>query len=344
MHFDLTEDQKEIRRVARELLAARSGWEQVRAAAEGRAYDDALWRELCSLGWPGIAVAEQHGGQGLGAVELAVLLEQLGYACAATPFLSSAVAAAAIQAAGSDDQRARWLPGLASGETTAGIGTKANWGPASAGHMAGSGTPWLAADAVGAAVLVLLDGDAAQLAVGAEVETLEAIDPTRRYATVSGGDAEPLGPGAADLIRTAIAAEVVGVCQRALDMTLAYVKERKQFGVPVGSFQAVSHRCAQMLLETESARSTALYAAWAAGAEPARLPEAAALAAAAAADAGRTVTASAIQAHGGIGFTWEADVHWLYKRAQLDAALLGGARRHRARLAALAAHRAATPA
>ena len=109
-------------------------------------------------------------------------------------------------------------------------------------------------------------------------------------------------------------------------MTLAYVKDRKQFGVPVGSFQAVAHRCAQMLLSTECARSTAYFAAWAADADPERLPEAAALAGAAAADGGREVTASAIQAHGGIGFTWEADVHWLYKRAQLDTVLLGGAR------------------
>jgi len=132
----------------------------------------------------------------------------------------------------------------------------------------------------------------------------------------------------------------VGVCQRALDMTLEYVKDRKQFGVPVGSFQAVSHRCAQMLLSTESARSAAYFAAWAADADPDRLPEAAALAAAAAADGGRDATASAIQAHGGIGFTWEADVHWLFKRAQLDAALLGGARRHRATLARLGAERA----
>jgi alkylation response protein AidB-like acyl-CoA dehydrogenase len=127
-------------------------------------------------------------------------------------------------------------------------------------------------------------------------------------------------------------------------MTLEYVKGRKQFGVPVGSFQAVSHRCAQMLLQTESVRSTAYYAAWAADADPARLPEAAALAGAAAAESGREVTASAIQAHGGIGFTWEADVHWLYKRAQLDAALLGGSRRHRAALARHAAARVAVPA
>jgi alkylation response protein AidB-like acyl-CoA dehydrogenase len=127
-------------------------------------------------------------------------------------------------------------------------------------------------------------------------------------------------------------------------MTLEYVKDRKQFGVPVGSFQAVAHRCAQMLLQTESARSTAYFAAWAAEADADRLGEAAALAAAAAADGGREVTASAIQAHGGIGFTWEADVHWLYKRAQLDAALLGGGGRHRAALARAAAARSAVAA
>jgi alkylation response protein AidB-like acyl-CoA dehydrogenase len=122
-------------------------------------------------------------------------------------------------------------------------------------------------------------------------------------------------------------------------MTVDYVKDRKQFGVPVGAYQAVSHRCAQMLLETEKARATAAFAAWTADADPARLAEAAAMAKAAASDAGREVTASAIQAHGGIGFTWEADVHWLFKRAQLDAALLGGAKRHRARVAAILADR-----
>lgn len=333
MDFDLTEDQKEIKSVARELLAARSPWPKVREAAEAAAYDHALWAELVELGWPGIAVAEEHGGQGLGAVELAVLLEELGYACAATPFLSTAAAAAAIQAAGSPEQQARWLPALASGEATAGVGTSE-----------------LAADAADAAVILLLDtqsgtgGDEAQLVdrASADVEPLVAIDPTRRFATVR-GDGEPLGAGAADRLRAAIAAEVVGVSQRALDMTLEYVKDRKQFATPVGAFQAVAHRCAQMLLHTESARSTAYFAAWAADADPDRLPEAAALAAAAAADGGREVTASAIQAHGGIGFTWEADVHWLYKRAQLDSALLGGARRHRAALARLGAARAAGP-
>jgi alkylation response protein AidB-like acyl-CoA dehydrogenase len=142
----------------------------------------------------------------------------------------------------------------------------------------------------------------------------------------------------------AVSSELVGVCDRALRMTVDYVKERKQFGVPVGAYQAVSHRCAQMLLETEKARSTAAFAAWTADADPEQLSEAAAMAKACASDAGREVTASAIQAHGGIGFTWEADVHWLYKRAQIDSVMLGGAGRHRARLAAILADRLSTSA
>ncbi|HUE26722.1 MAG TPA: acyl-CoA dehydrogenase family protein [Solirubrobacteraceae bacterium] len=323
MDFDLNDEQKEIKRVANELLASRSPFAKVREAAEAGAYDPALWNELVELGWPGIAVSAEHGGQELGAVGLAVLLEELGYACAATPFFSTATAAAVIQATGTPEQRSRWLPALAAGEATAGIGTRE-----------------LAADASDAAVIVLLDGDEALLLDrgDADVSPLVSIDPTRRFATVA-GDGQALAAGAADRVRAALAAELVGVCQRALDMTLEYVKDRKQFGVPVGSFQAVSHRCAQMLLHTESARSAAYFAAWAADDDPDRLPEAGALAAASAADGGREVTASAIQAHGGIGFTWEADVHWLYKRAQLDSALLGGAKRHRAALARIGAAR-----
>ena len=323
MNFDLNDEQKEIKQVAHDLLAARSPFAKVRQAAEAGQYDPVLWQEIVELGWPGIAVSAAHGGQDLGAVELSVLLEELGYACAATPFYSTATAAAVIEATGTDEQHQRWLEPLASGEATAGIGTRA-----------------LAADAADAAVILLLDGEEVTLidAASADVEPLISIDPTRRFATVR-GEGEALGAGAADRIRSALAAELVGVCQRALDMTLDYVKDRKQFGVPVGAFQAVSHRCAQMLKDTESGRSAAYFAAWAADADPERLPEAAALAAAAAADGGREVTASAIQAHGGIGFTWEADVHWLYKRAQLDAALLGGAGRHRAKLARLGAAR-----
>jgi alkylation response protein AidB-like acyl-CoA dehydrogenase len=323
MDFDLTEDQREIKRVARELLAARSPFAKVREAAEAAAYDERLWGEIVELGWPGIAVSEEHGGQGLGAVELAVLLEELGYACAATPFYSTAVAAAVIDACGSEPQRARWLPGLVAGELRAGLGTAE-----------------LAADAGGADVVVLIDGEQPRVLERPETEPVVTIDPTRRFAAVS-GDGEPLRADAPARVHAALSAEVVGVCQRALEMTLEFVKDRKQFGVPVGSSQAVAHRCAQMLLHTESARSAAYFAAWAAEADPERLGEGAALAAAAACTGGREVTGSAIQAHGGIGFTWEADVHWLYKRAQLDAALLGGASRHHAALARAASARVA---
>src|SRR4051812_440182 len=192
MDFDLSADQKEIRDVARELLAARSPWAKVREAAEAREYGDALWREVGELGWPGIAVAEEHGGQGLGAVELAVLLEALGYACAATPFLSTAVAASVVQACGTDEQRARWLPALAAGEATAGVGTRE-----------------LCAGGAGAAVVALLAGGGGGLVEGADAEPLDVIDSTRRYAAVRGGTGEPLGPGAAGRVRAAVAAEVV---------------------------------------------------------------------------------------------------------------------------------------
>jgi alkylation response protein AidB-like acyl-CoA dehydrogenase len=341
MNFDFTDDQRTIKATARELLASRSPFERVREAAEARRYDDALWRELCELGWPGIAVGEAHGGQGLGAVELAILLEELGYAVAATPLLGSALAALALEHAGSDEQRARWLPGLASGALTGGFGRGG-----------------LVVDGQDAAVIVLVDDAGTAGGTGerpvapaarviaradADVEPVAAIDPTRRYARVA-GDGEALGgdvAAAVDRGAAAVAAELVGACQRALDMTVAYVKERKQFGVPVGAFQAVGHRCAQMLLHTESARSAAYFAAWAADAAPERLAEAAGLARAAAGEAGRKVTGSAIQAHGGIGFTWEADVHWLYKRAQLDAALLGGATAARTALARMVAARRA---
>ena len=332
MRFTLSEDQQEIKRIARDLLAARSTWERVRAHAEDGRYDDGLWSELCALGWPGIAVGEAHGGQGLGVVELAALLEELGYACAPVPFLGSVLAALAIENAGSDAQREEWLPRLASGEARGALG-------AVRGEAAE-----LVPDAVGADVVVLVDGAGATLVDGASVEPVGAIDPTRRYGRVPAGSGTTLegDVGAAlDRALVAVSAGLVGVSQRALDMTVEYVKERKQFGVPVGTFQAVQHKAAEMLLQAEGGRSATYYAAWAADADPAQLPGAASIAKAWTSDGGRSATATAIQLHGGIGFTWEADVHWLFKRAQLDAAFLGGAGTHRARVAALAAEQRA---
>jgi len=324
MDFGLTDDQRDIQRTARELLSSRATPERVREHAEAGRADDALWKELCELGWPGIAVAEEHGGQGLGAVELAILCEELGRSIAPVPFLPTVLAATLIEHAGSDEQRERWLPGLASGELTGAAGD----------------TPELVHGAAGADVIVIVSGGEARALEGAAAEPVASIDSTRPAARVDGAGGEPL-PGdvaaAADRALVAVAAELVGVCGRALEMTVAYVKDRKQFGTPVGAYQAVSHRCAQMLLDTEGARAAVSFAAWAADADPQRLPEAAAMAKAAASDAGREVTAAAIQLHGGIGFTWEADVHWLFKRAQLDAALLGGASTQRARLARLVA-------
>jgi alkylation response protein AidB-like acyl-CoA dehydrogenase len=337
MDFGLTEDQREIQRTARELLGARAKPERVREHAEAARMDTNLWRELCELGWPGIAISEEHGGGGLGLIELSILCEELGRSLAPVPFLSSVMAATVIEHGGTPEQRERWLPGLASGETIGALGA------------ATDGAAELVIGGADAQLIVLVeeDGSARVLSVDeAQVSPVAAIDPTRSAAQVSAGDGgESLPEGCAGLGRAlvAVSSELVGVCERALAMTVDYVKERKQFGVPVGSFQAVSHRCAQMLLETEQARSTTAFAAWTADADPERLAEAAAMAKAAASDAGREVTASAIQAHGGIGFTWEADVHWLYKRAQLDAALLGGGKRHRARLAEILAQRARAP-
>ena len=330
MDFGLTDDQRDIQRTARELLGSRATPERVREHAEAGRADEALWKELGELGWPGIAVAEEHGGQGLGSVELAILCEELGRAVAPVPFLPTVLAATLIEHAGSDEQRARWLPGLASGELTGAAGDAAE----------------LVHGGEGAGVIVLVTGDEAVLVEGAAAEPVASIDSTRPAARVdaSAGEALPGDVAAAvDRALVAVAAELVGVCERALEMTVAYVKDRKQFGTPVGAYQAVSHRCAQMLLDTEGARAAVSFAAWAADAGTGGdglLPEAAAMAKAAASDAGRDVTSAAIQLHGGIGFTWEADVHWLFKRAQLDAALLGGASKHRARLAAIAGGRA----
>jgi alkylation response protein AidB-like acyl-CoA dehydrogenase len=334
MDFGLTDDQRDIQRTARDLLAERSTFARVREHAEARTTDTALWRELCELGWPGIAISEEHGGQGLGTIELAILAEELGRSLAPVPFLASAMAACVIEQAGTDEQRERWLPGLASGEIVGALASAVD------------GTSELVVSAPEAGVIVLVEEDGSGRLLTpdqAEVSAVPAIDPTRSAARVSASDdaGEALEQGCPGLERAlvAVSAELLGVSERALEMTLDYVKDRKQFGVPVGAYQAVSHRCAQMLLDTEKARSTTAFAAWSADSNPDGLAEAAAMAKAAASDAGREVTTSAIQAHGGIGFTWEADVHWLYKRAQIDSVLLGGASRHRARLAEILADR-----
>jgi alkylation response protein AidB-like acyl-CoA dehydrogenase len=329
MRFEFTEDQHEIKRTARDLLASRSNLEKVREAAEAGEYDSAVTAELAELGWPGVAVDEEFGGGGLGYVELVGLLEEAGYALLNGPFLGTALCAAAISEAGSDSQKEGWLGRLASGEATGAFGLTGQIVPEGA-----------SADVV---VVVGPEAGEARLIPGPDaLPAVSTIDPTRRYgraeAESAAGEAMPGDVArAVDLGAVLVSAELVGISARALEMTVEYVKDRKQFGRPVGSFQAVQHRCAQMLLSTEAARAATYFAAWAADADPDRLPEAASLAKSAASRAGIEVTQSAIQAHGGIGFTWEADVHWFYKRAQLDAAFLGSSGEHDERLTSLIA-------
>ena len=330
MNFDFTDDQQAIKRTARELLAERFKAEKVRELAESGTYEDGAWREVCELGWAGIFIGEEHGGQGLGSVELAILMEELGYALAPLPFLSNAAAGLMLQQAGTDEQKERWLPGIASGEARGTVGL-----------VRAGGEAQLVPDADGAELIVLLDTDGARVveASAADVEPADAIDATRRFATVRADGGDSLRGDGGDgphRIAAAIAAELTGVAQRAMEMAVEYARDRKQFGRPIGAYQAVSHRCAQMLLEVEGSRSGSLYAAWCADAEPETLPFAASLAKAYASDAGWRVTASALQVLGGIGFTWEHDLHFFLKRAKVDGVLFGTAREHRDAVAELA--------
>ncbi len=332
MNFDFTDDQQAIKRTAKDLLAERFKLEKVRELAEAGSYDDSHWSELSDLGWAGIFIDEEHGGQGLGTVELSVLMEELGYSLAPVPFLSNAAAGLALQHAASDELKSKWLPGIASGEARGTVGV-----------VRGSEAP-MVPDADSASVIVLIsegpEGPVAAVheASACEIEPVEAIDSTRRFARVRpNGDGEALNDfwPAWDRTCAALSAELVGVCQRTMEMTVEYARDRKQFDRPIGAYQAVSHQCADMLRETESARSVALWAAWAADSEPETLPLAAAMAKAYASDAGWNVTSLALQVHGGIGFTWEHDLHFYLKRAKVDGTLFGSARDHRERVAAL---------
>jgi alkylation response protein AidB-like acyl-CoA dehydrogenase len=342
MNFELNDEQQEIKRTAHEFLASRFKPEKVRELAEARSYDDALWNQISELGWPGIAVSEDDGGQGLGMVELAVLLEESGYACAPSPLLGTAGAALVISAAGSDEQRAEWLPKLASGEATGAFGGF-DHGPN------GDAESTLFCDLPTADVAVIFHNGGAFLAPASEVEfeTFEAIDATRSYGLISEPSGEPLAgdvDAGRDRLAVAIAAELTGIAQRAMEMAVEYARERQQFGRPIGAYQGVGHRCAAMLLATEESRSLTYFAAWAADAEPESLPMAAAMAGARAADAGWQVPASALQVFGGIGFTWEHDLQFWLKRGRVEGRMLGTPRDHRERVADLSGMGAGEPA
>jgi alkylation response protein AidB-like acyl-CoA dehydrogenase len=361
MYFDLTDEQQAIKATAHDFLASRFKSERIREiATSDDGFDGSGWREMAELGWAGLALPEEWGGQGLGTVELAVLFEEMGYALAPSPLLSNTIVGLVLAAAGTDEQKERYLRPLAAGElrgtpalvdvgAAAEPGTFTMEAEADADGVVLNGAKTLVMDAASADVFLvatadgrrhLVEKDAAGVTVTPEV----SIDLTRRLSSVSfdgvrvspevtlPGDQSAYVPV---LHRgcVALAAESTGVAQRALEMSVAYAKDRQQFGRPIGAYQAVSHRCAQMLLETENSRSAVYGAAWAADAEPESLPLAASMAKAYASDAGWRVPDAAIQVHGGIGFTWEHDLHFFLKRGRANAATFGSAKWHRERVA-----------
>jgi alkylation response protein AidB-like acyl-CoA dehydrogenase len=363
MYFDLTDEQQAIRSTAREFLAARYKSERIRELADTEhGFEQSDWEEMAGLGWPGLALPEEWGGQGLGIVDLAVLFEELGYALAPSPLLSNTVAGLALAANGRNEQKDRWLRPLASGEgrgtvalfdagTPARIGDFAMEARADGDGVVLDGEKVLVMDAGSADFFLVATADGRRHlveadAAGVRAEPEVSIDPTRRLYTLH-LDGVRIAPEATlngtqeDYLPilwracVAIAAESIGVAQRTMEMAVAYAKDRQQFGRPIGAYQAVSHRCAQMLLETENARSAVYGAAWAADAEPESLPLAASMAKAYASDAGWRVPDASIQVHGGIGFTWEHDLHFFLKRGKANASTFGDARWHRDRVADL---------
>ncbi|HVM41648.1 MAG TPA: acyl-CoA dehydrogenase family protein [Acidimicrobiia bacterium] len=347
MDFELSDDQLALREAARDLLDDLAGPAQVRAVVDGPAGIDAkLWQAMVDQGWLGVELAEDRGGLGLGTVEAAVLLEELGGHVAPVPFLQQWLALDSLvtaAAAGVSEVEA-WIEPLTSGERIATVA----WQPVIA---EGSGVGWSltgrtepAVFAPTAAVAVVRSDDAL-FAVdldGAAPARQPAMDRTRELGWLEFEGTSAVRLGADDAVARFLdrgamghSAEMLGGAQRMLDMAVEYAKERVQFDRPIGSFQAVKHRCADMLVDVEGMRSAVYYAAWCIGAGHPDASVAASTAKTWCSDAARRVMGSGLQVHGGIGFTWEHDTHLFLKRSQLDQVSFGDAVFHRARLAAL---------
>ena len=341
MRFALSEDQTLLQDSLNKALADLSPLERVRKFADGgeeTAPD--IWAGLSELGLPGLIIAEEYGGLGLGLVEAMLATEALGRAVAPTPFLGSAVLAPlALQLAGSAEQKALWLPKLAAGEATAGVaisepiaGAREGAGvTASAGRLTGQAL--FALDAPGADLLIVGDRSGGlHLAPEAKTAQLMAsIDATRRLCELTFKDtpAEPLASNQAlDRLRDAawilLAADTLGAAQAMLDKAVAYAKERKQFGRTIGSFQAVKHLCAEMAAELEPARALVWYAAYAFDHAPDEAPLMAAHAKAHLSEIGRFIARTATEVHGGIGMTDLLGLHYWFKRIGQNRQLLGG--------------------
>jgi alkylation response protein AidB-like acyl-CoA dehydrogenase len=369
MNFAFSDEQEELRRYARRWLDERCPSPVVRRLMETEeGFDPDHWKDMAAMGWLGMAIPEAHGGAGFGFLEQVVLLEEMGKSVFPSPFFSTVVLGASlVMAVGNEEQKGRILPAIASGDLRMAVATaepNGRWDPSGIeaqafrreggwslsgaksfvidGHTAGL-LVVAARTEPGPVTLFLVAGDAA----GVTRRRLETMDMTRKLAEVrlsdvEVGEADVLGGVGAgldaleQLLRVAVvalAAEQVGGAQRCLDMAVDYAKVRHQFGRPIGSFQAIKHKCADMLVQVESARSAAYYAGWAASEGNEELALVAPLAKSYCSEAFYFCAAENIQVHGGIGFTWEHDAHLYFKRAKSSELLFGDPAHHREVLA-----------
>jgi alkylation response protein AidB-like acyl-CoA dehydrogenase len=365
VNFAFSDEQEELRRTVRRFLEERSPESEVRRLMETDAgYDREVWSQLSSqLSLPGLAIPEQYDGAGYGYVDLAVVFEEMGRAVMGGPYFATvALAANALLAADDEDARKDLLPGIARGETLATLAVTehdGSWRESSIATAAAeangawrlTGTKDFVVDGHIADLLLVVARTPAGLSLfavdgsadGLERELLHTLDETRKLARVrlsdtpgrlvgTDGGAWPVVDRVLDLASVALALESVGGAQRCLEMAVDYAKVRVQFGRPIGSFQAVKHRCADMLVDVEGAKSAAYYAAWCAAEVNAELSISASLAKAFCTEVYAKAAADNIQVHGGIGFTWEHPAHLYLKRAKSSELLLGDPATHRDRL------------
>ena len=364
MDFGFSEEQEMLRSSARDFLTKEAPMTYVRKMMDDeRGYTDELWRKMAELGWMGLILPEAHGGSGLDFVDMVVVLEEMGRAVLPGPFFSTVILAGiAIVEGGSADQKAKYLPKIADGSikaTLAHLEPSGRWdaegiqltAKESGGKWTLDGTKLFVPDANVADLFVVAartagkgtDGvtlflvDAKSTGVG--VTMLKTMDQTRKLGEVTfknvtvGADAVlgKVGGGwgllerVADRAKVGLAAEMCGGAQKVLEMSVEYAKVREQFGKPIGSFQAIQHKCANMLVEVESSKSITYYAAWAVANDVPEAPLAAAMAKAYTSDAYRHTAGEGIQIHGGIGFTWEHDMHIFFKRAKSSEVTFGDA-------------------
>ena len=350
MNFDFSADQLQLKDEVRKVLADLSSPAKVRKVLEaGLPLDRHLWTTLGELGFLAAAIPEAYGGTGAGYLELCVIAEELGRALAPVPFASSiCLGAELILAAGTESQKARYLPMLASGKSIACLAMAegpGRLGPAAVatiaeeGVLSGSKWPVLDGECADVAIVAALSGAGMALfiveldAPGVARTVLESLDPTRGQARIDlhdvraellATDGWPVLQAALDRAAVLAAFEQIGGAERALEMARDYALERHAFGRPIGSFQAIKHKLADMYVSLVLARSNCYYGAWAMAHGAMELPEAAAAARVSATQAFRQCAAENIQIHGGMGFTWEMDCHLYYRRAHLLGVSLGG--------------------